>query len=523
MSNPQSIINICSGVNLTPAYKHTIYFDNASAQQNYFAGKVVKTFPAYSFLRKSWNIKVEANMEQAKTWTYLYFVNGSGKVYYYFITNIEYINDNTVELLLELDVMQTYMFDYNLRSCFVEREHAADDTIGANTVDEGLDVGTLTTLIDYSVDLGDLCILVLAAFDPMTTTEEHTSRVFGANYNGVFYGLGVYAVNMKYWQTWAVKLDMINAKLDGIVSMWMYPKRLVTLEDGHDWEDGVACMPVKSVASFNETVSRNTSLHNEYYPRNKKLYCYPYNFLYVSNNQGGCATYQYEKFTGSGSPTFKVCGALSPEAGVMIYPLYYNGRTLNPEEGLTLANYPNCAWNQDAYKLWLAQNQSSQTATLIGAGASIVAGTVTAFASAGVGALAGGGMVAGGIATIGNLMAQRKDASVQPPQARGNHSASVNVVNGFQTLTFEKKCITEEIAMMLDNYFDTFGYKVHTVKLPNRKVRQNWTYTKTVDCVVTGNICTEDKQKIESIYDNGITFWVNGDNIGNYDLPNNTL
>ena len=113
MSNPQSIINICSGVRLNPSYEHTIYFDTATAQYNYFAGKVVKSFPAYSYLRKSWNIKVASTMEEAKTWTYLFFQNGSGKLYFYFITNIEYVNDNTVELSLEIDVMQTYMFDYD--------------------------------------------------------------------------------------------------------------------------------------------------------------------------------------------------------------------------------------------------------------------------------------------------------------------------------------------------------------------------------------------------------------------------
>lgn len=527
MSNPQSIINICSGVKLNPSYEHTIYFASATAQQNYFAGKVVKTFPAYSYLRKSWSIKVESNMEQAKTWTYLFFQNGTGKIYYYFITNIEYISDTVVELFLELDVLQTYHFDYDLLSCFVEREHVADDTLGSNTMDENLDLGELVTYSDHRVDLSELCILVMASYEPMTTNAENTTKVYASNYNGIFSGLGIYAVDSKDWQPWGVKLDQLNAKLDGIVSMWMYPKKLVTLADEESWTNGVVCHGVKSVANFNETYTRNTTLADEYKPRNNKLYCYPYNFLYVSNNQGGSAVYRYERFgavENTGELAFKICGALSPEGSVMLYPLNYNGKTLNNEEGLTLGNFPTCAWNQDMYKLWMAQNQNTQNFALASAGASIVAGvgTMAVTGLSGVGGVAGAGLVASGVSQIGSLMAQRKDMEIQPPQARGNHSASVNVVNGFQTFTIEKKCVSKYNASIIDSYFDLYGYTTHAVKVPNRAVRENWTYTKTVGCHITGNICTEDQQKIESIYNNGITFWMDGDNIGNYALSNKT-
>lgn len=524
MSNPQSKIHICSGVRLNPSYEHTIYFASATAQQEYFAGKVVKTFPAYSFLRKSWNIKVEATMEQAKTWTYLFFQNGTGKMYYYFITNIEYINDNTVELFLELDVMQTYMFDYSLQRCFVEREHIADDTIGNNTLEENLDLGELTTFLDYKVDLNEMCILVMAAYNPSTTTADFTDTVLASNYNGIFSGLGIYAVNPSNWQALGVKLNDLTAKLDGIVSIWMYPKKLVTLAEGEQWEgDTTVTHKVSGVANFNVIHERNERLSGGYNPRNNKLFCYPYNFLYVSNNLGSSAVFRYERF--ETEPQFKVCGALSPEGAVFLYPLEYNGRTLNTEEGITLTGFPTCAWNQDMYKLWLAQNQNTHNLTMASAGLSIVAGvgTMAVTGLSGVGAVAGAGMVVNGASQIAGLMAQQKDMSIQPPQARGVHSASVNAVNGFQTFTFEKKTVDPYHASIIDSYFDMYGYATHEVKVPNRNVRQNWTYTKTVGCHITGNLCTEDQQKIESVYNNGVTFWVNGDSIGDYSLSNNTL
>ena len=130
MSTPASQINICEGVRLDNTYRNTIYFSGIAAQLSYFLGKVIKTFTGYTYLRKSWSIKVSATMEQANSWTYLFFSNGEGqKTWYYFINNIEYVNDNTVELFLELDVMQTYMFDYTLLPSFVEREHVTLDAI----------------------------------------------------------------------------------------------------------------------------------------------------------------------------------------------------------------------------------------------------------------------------------------------------------------------------------------------------------------------------------------------------------
>lgn len=185
MSTPSSIIYVCSGVRLTNEYKNTIWFEDLASQNNYFKGKVVKTFPSYTYIRKSWSIKVDATMEQARTWSYLYFHNGSGRTYYYFITNIEYINDNTVELFIEMDVLQTYMFDYTLLPSFVEREHSITDNIGDNVVEETLELGDLRVIDETSVPISELCVLMLATYNPINTSEEQTDTVLAAKYDGV--------------------------------------------------------------------------------------------------------------------------------------------------------------------------------------------------------------------------------------------------------------------------------------------------------------------------------------------------
>lgn len=532
MSTPSSVINICSGVRLNPSYEHTIYFPSREAQTEYFAGKVVKTFPAYTYLRKSWDIKVEATMEQARTWSYLFFRNGSGKTFYYFITNIEYINDHTVLLKLEMDVMQTYHFDYTLLDSFVDREHALYDEIGGNLVDEGLELGDYIVNDLVNVDeLKEMCILLLTTIDPLNThkatddAEAEITKFSGSNVGGVFSGVGVVATAFEDWSSLCSKLYELDEMgvSDGIMSIWMYPKALVGLHPNFAWDDEKVTKYVNNnkTITVGDNITPNTFLDG-YEPENKKLLSYPFNFLYVTNNEGGSAVYRYERFM-SGSCEFKIGGSVSPEASVKMYPLMYNGWEENYDEGVMGQKYPTCAWNQDTYKLWLAQNQSQQNLGLITGLGMMVGGAVGTVATGGIGGLAGAGTFVGGLSQIASLLAQRRDAAIQPPQARGTHSVNVNVTQKYHTFTFMKKSIDYEHARIIDDYFNMYGYKLNRVKVPYRNVRENWTYTKTVGCHIMGNLCTDDLTKIENIYNNGITFWVNGDKIGDYSQSNKPL
>lgn len=519
MSTPMSTIKVCSGVLLNNDYKHTIWFDDHAKQVAYFAGKVVKTFSAYTYLRKSWSIKVEATMEQARTWSYLYFQNGNGKTYFYFINNIEYVNDSTVELFLEMDVMQTYLHEYTLHRCFVEREHSATDEAGENVLEEGLDLGELVTNNKNNLNMQELVLMILSTGYPIG--DDGVGGEVYNEYDGVFSGLSVYAVEQSNWATVGNDLLKNAAFNEAVVCMWMYPKNLVSITG--EWGGDIVYEFVTGTTTMTDFSFERPSALDGYTPINKKLLTYPFNMMYISNNAGGASAFRYERFNNPAQCVLRVCGAISPEGGTKLFPVGYNHVTVNYDEGIMGANYPTCAWNQDVYKLWLAQNQNSQNLALLTGGIQILAGAGMSVGSAGLGAIGGAGLIASGASAIAGTLAQRADMDVQPPQAKGNFSASINVANEHQTFTVMNKSVDVYHAKMIDNYFSMYGYKTQLVKVPNRNVRQNWTYTKTVDCHVSGNICTEDLRKIQSIYDNGITFWKNGDSIGSYNLANNCL
>lgn len=545
MSTPMTQVKICSGVRLDNRYQHTIYFASQEAQRNYFAGKVVRTFPAYSHHRRNWELKVEATVAQAQAWNYLFIENPGVKPYYYFINRVEYVSDTTVKLWLELDVIQTNLFQMSLLPCFVERQHTPGDLIGEHTVPEGLELGTYWNYHVYDMDvISSMGILVLSSLDLFKTFNTETPPVssYGSIINGVYSGLGVYAFDG--WVYLQQKLSTLESlgKLDAIVAIWMYPKNLVEVDtlggliagnevswNDFDW-NGNQCGYVKKVSILGATLADFYNYQEEifegYIPKNRKLYTYPFNLLYATGNQGDKAEYRFEHFEMGAPYTFTVYGAIAPDAGVKLAPTGYSlyGDVTNYDEGITLSNYPPCAWDSDTYKVWLAQNYNqlahAQDSAMVAGLAGL--GTMVAGVATGNLGLAGTGAVGAyhGYNQIQGIMAQKEDAKAQPPQARGTFSSTVNVANGRQTFSFYYKCIRKEYAKQIDDYFTMYGYRLNRVQVPNIHARPAFTFVKTIGCKVTGAMSNEDITLIERIFDNGVTFWKYGDLLGDYDQYN---
>lgn len=544
MGKPESVIKVCSNVRLNSKYEHSIYFPNPTAQINYFAGKVVKTFSAYSYVRRFWNLKVEATVGEAKAWNYLYFKNTDSEGYqFYFINRINYINDATIELELEQDVIQTNLFrsivdeadgKTKLEHCFIERQHVTDDAVGANTIDEGLDVGEYVNNNRYDMDeLKPLSIMALSSV-VLDDSNYNKTNCYATVRNGVFNGMGVYTAPLNSYVgvgQYLAKMDE-EGYSDALCAIWMYPTALIESTSSDS-----ASLGFDTVSNANPTVSytvnRPTTL-NGYTPRNNKLRCYPYSFIYGTNNNGSSGVFRWELFSDNSKATFNAKGSFTPDGGVRLNPQNYRGVGDNADEGLVLTGFPSCAWNSDEYKIWLAQNRNQhaqQTENIIintslggvAGAASLIGGIATGNPMLAVGGGLGlAGSLSSGHQQMSDLMAQKRDRAIQPPQSKGSFSSNINIVNGCHTFSFYDRCIQKEYAQQIDDYFTMYGYKINRVQTPNIHARTNFTYIKTVGCKIIG-LNNEDSTKIESVFNNGITFWTSGDGIGSYQYSNNTL
>lgn len=498
---PNTVIRLLKNCPLDTTYEHTIYFNSESEQISYFQSLTKYTLTNQSYQRvQRGKMRVAYKAEDLYDCNYLMFQNTSfgTKWFYAFIKSVEYVNNATSEIEFEIDVMQTWFFNYDLEMCFVEREHSATDNIGENLVPENLETGDyVSDDFDATGVLGDKSIVVASTFD------EEYHNISGAYYCGLFSGL-YYNVFPNTTDGAIACADFISgagSKTDGIVAVFLMPTSMV----------GAI---LDSAKSYDIVKTKNlTSIGNYTNIKNKKLLTYPYNFLYVTNLQGNHAVYPYEYFSGD-ECTFTVTGDMSCNPQVILAPQNYKGVAVNYDEKMVLSGFPQLSFNTDSFKAWLAQNGASLGVNAFS----------TAIQTAGIATAAGATAVAAtpigvGIAIAG-VVAPVIQHSFMPRQAHGGAGSQTLAAIGLLDFAFMHKHIRPEFARIIDDYFTKHGYATHRVKIPNRNVRPHWTYTKTIGCEITGSIPCDDARKICDIYDRGITFWKNGANIGNYNLDN---
>ena len=76
----------------------------------------------------------------------------------------------------------------------------------------------------------------------------------------------------------------------------------------------------------------------------------------------------------------------------------------------------------------------------------------------------------------------------------------------------------EDVAIMIDNFFDFYGYTVNTIKTPNIDSQtHNYVQIANNSIAVYGeNVPDNALVEINNCFTRGLTFWNNHNNIGNY-------
>lgn len=505
IEDKKSRVYLLKNCPLDTTYEHTIQFDSREQQAEYFSSLAKYREVEMSYVRHTENkVYVELLADNIYDCNYIMFQNSNfgNKWFYYFITNVEYVNNNTSMLTLACDVMQTWYFDYELGQCFVEREHSKTDRIGDNIVDENLDCG------DYVVDgvkWADfeerVNVLAVASNDNKYTLD----RVHGGLYSGCDYYDYDNDLNGVRELSKHIKKLVEDDKKDNIVAIFTMPKRFFQQVSPND---NLKLYP----ENYEESISKNYGTINGYKPRNKKLYIYPYNFLMVSNNAGEEIELRYEFFN-SENCHFQVTGSTSVAPEISCVPKHYKGRNRAFDDKCTINNYPQLSYSTDTFTAWYAQN--------IGNGKALANTAISAV----TGGIAGGlaGAVATPFTSVLSTISEGIKYSTKGAENHGNNNGSLNVSMKIARFVFLQKTITSEYARIIDNFFTMYGYATKKLKKPNIKVRKNFTYTKVKTCVIKGSVPANDLKAISSIYKKGITFWVYPSKIGDYSVDNSTL
>lgn len=505
--------------------RHQINFATKEAQYNYFNSLPHLTVDNFTYQRKDGVIRYPEHIDNIIGYTYVMYQNEaySNKWFYAFITNMQYINDKMTEITIKTDVFQTWQFDLIYKRSFVEREHVNDDVAGNYTLPEDLELGEFVqsgeavNLNNYNTGTY-ICIQASEMIPEVSFDSSTKNKIVNGIYQGCYFMIctsGDFASNL-------IEIYDRKGKGDAIVAVFLVPKEFAIDEEttaisGNAEGLGFAYLVPTSSSTFktlvnDATFNRNTTVDG-YTPKNKKLLTYPFNYFNLSNNSGSIITMRYEDFT-SGTPHFKIIGDLTTGCSIKCIPLNYKKVTDTSSSmrsfdyGLIGGKFPTCSWNSDAYTNWLTQNGVNNALSIAGSVGSMLLGG--AMMSTGLGAIAGAPMVGSGIGGIIDVMRQTHNASFMPDQAKGNTNCGDVVYSaGKNIFTCYKLCVRNEIAQSIDEFFSTFGYKVHRVKIPNITGRSNWNYVKTINMNVEGDIPDSDIQEIKDMFNNGVTFWHN--------------
>lgn len=136
---PNSTVLVLRGVNIDRDYNHTVRFLNRNTQYDVLSAKTKYTFTPQTYQRTNrGTIRVQRIADDLFDCNYLMFQNSAygSKWFYAFLDKINYVNDNCSELEYTIDVMQTFLLDFSVEQCFVEREHSITDNVGENTISE---------------------------------------------------------------------------------------------------------------------------------------------------------------------------------------------------------------------------------------------------------------------------------------------------------------------------------------------------------------------------------------------------
>lgn len=577
---PSGIIKI-GRVPFDNSYRHTMTFASKSEQTEYFSSVCPQNLQGndYTYVRMNNAIRVPFNAEKLYTYNYVMYQNSNygSKWFYAFIVGINYLNENTTELVLQLDVMQTWYFDYTLTRGFVEREHVNDDTIGAHlNAEPNMDLQYKTGSIDDRINTAHYVVLMVNAYPhyfggatDVKGNDPQSGGVYHRQYNAckfLIYDILSASGRAK------LKQDINAYNLAGaaesicdaftVSGEWLNSTEFEAFKDWYGetqpnmWQMKEGTTP--RILSF--TRNRPSS-HLGYTPKNNKLYTYPYMYEEIGDFTGRVQDYRYEFGNDDGSLTFKreapVCSDMTLYLWCSNYANVNTGDDDNskPVNAFTVDISNKVSWVYSTYQNWAAQNALANQLAVVGSiasmGFSVMPGLSAASGLLGRGAGLAQGMeamglpnaaqrvhdvysqasgriiaqesskaaLAGGLGGLGTVAANYDRMSKVPNTAKGSVGGNARFQSKYAGFYSRSVVLVPELAKIVDGFFDMYGYQVDSVKIPNRTGRPNWNYVKMQNSCHRGNVPADDMAKINSIYDAGITFWHTSD-VGNYSLSN---
>nr|DAM91068.1 MAG TPA: Major tail protein [Caudoviricetes sp.] len=538
---PNSDVWICRGVPLDSRSKYTYRPSSKNGQFEAFNAYCVYTLTAQSYIRHSNNtIRVAIAPDLLLTCNYMMFRNTSfgSKIFYAFITDVEYVNNETSLVTYSIDNIQTYFFDVSFNASYVEREHSITDNIGDSITPEPVITSGQEVISKYQtmadgLTAGVFTVIVTAhdLLNPSVKDYFFQTATLG-NFSGACLA-GEYNVCNVVPSSLQDFYNVVNnyirvAGEKGILGMYLIPRIAYT---GDEWDTShpwlAPNVEINIPTTYAQVVPKPsvTDTLGGYLPKNNKMYTYPFCFFRLNNSLGSSNEYRYEFFT-TENATFRLSSSgVTPDQAVYCTPQNYRGFMLDWDSSLVYDTYPATSFITSEYNDYIGNNSNR----LLAGQLSRIASAVSAFATAPANP-------SGAITSLsGNFMegmseyARLKDLQGQTSTMGGMASGYFNLLFAQNFFIGYRVTVNASVAKQYDDFFTMYGYTVNALKVPQfaqAQRRKAYNYCKTKNACVRSlgvtslGIPDTAIKDIQSALDGGLCLWETLANVGNYSVDN---
>ena len=381
----QSRVTLCR-VAWDDSYKDVVSFESPEKRNEYFDSLKSESIVLdnYTYLKPNEPINIDVPFHKAYTYNYLIVDNPktddpddvTPPRFYYFIEGAAMLNPSTTALTLQLDVFQTYLWQFRLGVCFVERGHLAmavmhnrlesDKYNTAETMrifgvaSEGLDVGSEYTISRsemFDLSAKKWAVIVQSntdlAADWGTRDNPSLKTADGQMTDGLASGCNVYAIESWDYSEFMKKVRDAPWIAKGIVSISAFPKTVLTdgptvslnginahfLGDTPD--EGVYFTSEETIL---EQLGRLTSADFKFVD---KLKCFPYSVIEIVNYQGNSLLLKPEMVNDTKLTLKQMACAAPPYQKIAFFPAHY-GEAVG-DSGCGKAGYYTMDYTEDQY------------------------------------------------------------------------------------------------------------------------------------------------------------------------------
>lgn len=535
---PQGYLKIIKNVGWTNDKKHNRLFANRSARDTYMANKTKYNLDNFTYIREQNVIRVPIEADNLFDCNYIMYQNkGFGtKWFYAWITDVKYVNNVTSEISFEVDNFQTWLFDFEVKACYVEREHVADDTVGKHIVEENVGTGELVIQglykrfyqrehPDQPLSPSNYAYKLAVQVQPTLMGELIGSDniLNFSDKENAYYPV----THMFDCDGQAQTLSDIFGLLSGssltgkrISNCYIFPKEFTLRESVN-----ISLKTDGNLERPTQFKDINDGTQTPYKPKNNKLLSYPYVKLLATSSEGQSQEFRWENFS-VGLPVFQIVNQHCNDASCCLRPQNYMSEPYDRLHNVSILNFPKVT-----LPTFESMNVASLGKTLLSS-ISNLKGAYTQPMTMKEGT---------NIPTEVSTNAHKYNIEQTWGRAQGNIAQGVlnlatdsgtkqvstmgdmlNLANEEIGFIFYSMGLKPQNAKVIDSYLTRFGYAVNEIKVPELHSRKSFNYIKTAECDITGDVPMTALSDIEDMFNNGITLW-HIDDIGNFNADNSII